>query len=164
MGQGYEYKCKKCRHEYSVNPGFGMLFPQQYRETLADISEGKYGKELQETYNNTPYAAVDAEYVVYVCKNCGSWKQDKDVSIYAPNDPDSIPQKEFGIKTVAERGYVPYVMRDELDSEYHIVKRYYCYCRKCGKRMHKESDDELKNLKCPKCGCANESSMGFLWD
>lgn len=164
MGHGYIYKCKKCMHEYNVHLGIGMMFPKVYRETLADISEGKYGSNLQELYNNTPYAAVDAEQVVYICNRCGSWELGIDLTLYAPNDPDSIPQKQYGAKTVAEWGNVPYVMQWDLEKEYHIVKRYYHRCSKCGKRMHKASSSELCNLPCPECGSSNQAEGMFMWD
>ena len=164
MGTGYNYKCGKCEHAYLIYPGPGMNFPKQYKNMTSNISEGKYGRELQEVFNSTQYAAVDAENVVYVCKECGSWKEDKDVSLYVPNDPDSIAQKKYGRITVAELGFVPYVTRAELDREYHIVKRYYYRCGRCGKRMHKASDDELLNLQCPKCGSANKAKFAFRWD
>ncbi len=164
MGQGYCYTCKKCKHEYSVHLGIGMRFPIVYRDILADISDGEYGSELQELYNNTPYAAIDGERVVYICDGCGSWKLGTDVSLYAPNDPDSIPQKQFGIKTVEEWGYVPYVMRWDLQKEYHLVKRKYHRCSKCGKRMRKASSEELKNLPCPECGSENQAEDALMWD
>ncbi len=164
MGKGYSYICKKCKHKYGVSTGAGMMYPILYRELIDAISEGKYGAELQESYENTPYAAVDAENIVYICRECGAWEEDTDVSIYAPNDPDSFSKKEYGEKTVAEWGYVPYVMQQELEEEFHVVKKYYHYCSKCGKRMHKASADELKNLPCPECGTVNHANDGFMWD
>ena len=164
MGQGYSYTCKKCKHKYGVNPGVGMMYPTVYRDTLNDISKGVYGSELQELFNSTPYAAIDAGNTVYICSGCGSWELAKDLTLYAPNDPDSIPQKQYGIKTVAEWGYVPYVMRWDLEEEYHVVKRHYHRCSKCGKQMHKASSTELKNLPCPKCGSANQADGAIMWD
>lgn len=165
MGWGYNYICRKCQHEYWVHLGVGMMYPKVYQETLADISEGKYGPELQEIYHNTPYAAVDAEHVVYICDGCGFWESGTDVTLYAPNEPERISQKRYGIKTVAEWGYVPYVTSRELKTEYHIVKRHYHRCGKCGKRMHKATSDELKNLPCPECGAANRAENSLvLWD
>lgn len=164
MGEGYSYTCKKCKHEYSVLLGSGMMYTNVYRRILDDISRGKYGSELQELYNSIAYAAVDGERVVYICNGCCSWELGTDVSLYAPNDPDSIPQKQFGIKTVAEWGYVPYVMRRDLEENYHLVKRQYHHCSKCGKRMHKASSKELKALPCPECGSENRFEGILYWD
>ena len=142
-----------------------MSFPSVYRDMLADISEGQYGPELQEIYNNTPYAAINGGYVVYVCSGCSTWETDIDVSMYAPNEPDSIPQKQYGIKTAAEWGYVPYVMPRELGKEYHLVRRHYHRCKKCGKRMHKASSMELRNLPCPECGRKTQAQViPLIWD
>ena len=102
--------------------------------------------------------------MVYICDGCGTWEHGTDVSLYAPNDPDSIPQKQFGIKTVEEWGYVPYVMCWDLEKEYHLVKRQYHCCNKCGKRMHKASSAELKTLSCPKCGSDNQAEGALKWD
>lgn len=164
MGMGYCYKCKKCNHEYSVHPGIGMTFPTVYREILADISEGKYGSELQKVYQNTPYAAVNGEGVVYICSECGTWEVSTDVSLYAPDDKGHLLKKQYGDKTVEEWGHVPYVTPWELGQEYHIVKRHYHKCGKCGKRMHKASDEELNNLPCPVCGSANQAEDTLMWD
>ena len=164
MGQGYSYTCKKCKCEYSVCPGIGMRYPSVYRDRLAEIAEGEYGPDWQELYNNTPFAAIDAARVVYVCDACDTWEYGTDISLYAPNDPDSIPQKQYGIKTVAEWGYVPYVMKWDLKKEYHILKRYYHRCDKCGKRMHKASLTELQNLSCPECGSKNHAEDFLCWD
>ncbi len=164
MGQGYNYICKKCKYEYSVHFGKGMMYPTVYRSVLTDISEGKYGSGLKEIYDNTPYAAIDARQVVYICKRCSSWELGTDVTLYAPNKPDIILKKQYGIKTVAEWGYVPYVLSCDLKDEYHLLKRYYHHCCKCGRRMHKASFTELRNLSCPKCGSENQSEDFFMWD
>ena len=52
MGQGYCYTCKKCKHEYTVHLGVGMMYPTVYRRLLEAISNGEYGSELQEIYNS----------------------------------------------------------------------------------------------------------------
>ena len=164
MGYGYHYTCNKCKHEYTVDLGVGFMFPDDYREILDDISKGVYGSELQELYNSFPYAAVNGERVAYICNGCGSWEVGIDVSLYAPNEPDRIAEQQFGKKTVAEWGYVPYVMKRDLMKEYHLVKRYYHCCDKCGKRMHKASSTELQNLSCPECGSKNHAEDFLYWD
>ena len=164
MGQGYSYRCKKCGHEYSVDPGMGMLYPNVFRERLAEIAEGAYGTELKDLIDNTDYAAIDASSVVYICSYCNRWELGTDVTLYAPNDPESIAKKQYGILTVEEWGYVPYVTRWNLEREYHVLKRYYHKCEKCGRRMHKASDYEEQNLSCPKCGEPNSTDRFFFWD
>ena len=164
MGYGYHYTCKKCKHEYTVDLGIGFMFPDEYREILDDISKGAYGSELQELYNSIPYAAVNGERVAYICNGCGSWEVGIDVSLYAPNDTDSIAEQQFGKKTVAEWGYVPYVDSWDLEKDYHLVRRKYHHCSKCGKRMHKASETEVRNLPCPECGCENRADGGIRWD
>ena len=165
MGQGHAFKCKKCGHEYSVHPGVGMMYPSVFREKLAEIAEGAYGTEFQDLINNTDYAAIDASRVVYICSFCNRWELGTDVTLYTPNDPESIAKKQYGILTVEEWGYVPYVAHRDLEREYHVLKRYYYKCEKCGRRMHKASDEEEKNLSCPKCGEPNRADDKFIfWD
>ena len=164
MGDGYGYTCKKCKHKYFVHLGNGMMYPTVYRNIVVDISEGAYGADLQELYNSIPYAAVDGARVVFICEGCGAWELGSDVSLYAPNDPDSIPQKRFGIKTVAEWGYVPYVTNWHLKNEYHLVKRHYHHCCKCGEKMRKASSAELTTLPCPECGGENQADDWITWD
>lgn len=164
MGRGYSYKCGKCGHEYIVGTGIGMTYPSVYRETLSDIAEGKYGPELKELYEKTPYAAVNGDSVIYVCGRCGTWERGIDVSLYALDDPDSVPGTRFGEKTVAEWGYVPYVMPSDLKEKYHLLKRHYRYCGKCGKRMRKATTEEMEHLRCPVCGSENHAVGGLLWD
>ena len=164
MGQGYDYKCKKCKHEYSVYPGIGMRYPNAFRELLQKIEDGGYGEEWKQLLKDTPYAAANAERIVYICKKCGQWEIGQDITLYAPNNPKTIPGKQYGTKTVKDWGYVPYVMGWELKEEYHVLKRHYHKCNKCGQRMHKASEEEMQHLTCPKCGTENEVEGLIMWD
>ena len=164
MGYGYVYSCSKCKKRYSVNPGFGKLFPEVYQSLIQDIKDGKHGEEMQKLLEETKYAAVNAERVVYICMECSHWEMGTDDTLYAPNDPDALARKQYGIKTVEEWGYAPYVMKMDLEEDYHVLKRYYHKCCKCGKRMHKASDEEMQHLPCPKCGMQNNFKDAMLWD
>lgn len=164
MGQGYGYKCKKCHYEYSVYLGGGMKYPKEYRKKIEEISTGIYGTERKNLIDKTEYAAIDADRVVYVCSACNNWELGTDVTLYAPNEPEKILKIQYGIKTVEEWGYVPYVTRWELKENYHILKRYYHKCKNCGKRMHKASEKEEINLPCPKCGEPNTAESIIMWD
>ena len=164
MGRGYGYKCKECKHRYSAFPGIGKAYPEAYRELIQKIEDGGYGEEWQRLLKDTPYVAVNAENVIYSCKECGQWEMGQDITLYAPNHPKAILSKQYGIKTVEEWGYVPFVMNWELREEYHVLKRHYHKCSKCGKRMHKASENEVKHLPCPKCGTENEVRDYIIWD
>ena len=164
MGNGYSYKCRKCGHEYSIHIGSGMLYPMAYKSFVKDISEGKYGADRQKTLNDTLYAVVNAEETLYICDKCNHWEIRNDLTIYAPNDPDKVENERYGDKTVKELGYVPYVMENDLKENYHAIKRYYCSCPECGKRMHKAGDMEWYRLACPECGELNEVESRILWD
>ena len=72
--------------------------------------------------------------------------------MYRPKDEDAIRTKQFGIKTVEEWGYVPYVFGQDFQAEYDLIKVYAHKCDHCGKRMHKANEEELSKLSCPYCG------------
>ena len=77
---------------------------------------------------------------------------------------EAIRTKQYGIKTVEEWGYVPYVMGYDLKAEYSLVEVFVHKCKKCRKRMHKATDEELQTLPCPKCGTENATSGLLMWD
>lgn len=52
----------------------------------------------------------------------------------------------------------------DLKIWYSLVKAYIHKCKKCGKRMYKAADEELKNLPCPKFGTENATSGLLMWD
>ena len=149
MGSGYGFKCSSCGYEYDVCTGIGMLFPQEYKKLLSDIKQGKYGTEWKELALSEEYVAVEAERFLYVCGKCNNWKVDYGMSLYAPNEPEAIKKKKYGIKTVEEWGEVPYISSWE---EYHIIKPYIHKCVRCGNDMRKGADKEILSLPCPKCG------------
>lgn len=52
MGSGYDFKCKKCKIEYSAIPGIGIMYPRVYQGAIEDIKNGKYGPEWQKIMNS----------------------------------------------------------------------------------------------------------------
>lgn len=167
MGQGYSYKCSECGNDYNVWLGRGMGFSDTYNETINDIKAGKYGELWRDFFNEVPYMAVDAERYLFICKECGKWKVDKNLSLYAPKRPEAIPRKRYGIKTVEEWGYVPYVMSYDLMRDYRLVHKYAHICEKCGKDMSVIGTDDLnkvEKLPCPECGTINDVYGYVNWD
>ena len=164
MGMGYSYKCKKCGHKYSVFPGVGRMYPKVYRKKLDQIAEGAYGTEWMNLFQKTPYAAINAEEIIYICSSCNRWETGTDITLYVPNDPEIISKNRYGIKTVKKWGDVPYVTSWDLKENYYVLERYYHKCEKCGRRMHKASQTEIQNLTCPKCGGPNTAEGTIMWD
>ena len=146
MGDGINFVCSECGKEYSVSLGIGFNFPRDYRKCLLEVKKGKYGSEWKELYLNNQYVAVNADRHVYLCKKCGHWVVEEDLSLYIPNNLDVISIK------IKEMGKDYYVMDDELKEDYHLLKRRIHKCSNCGKVMHKANFEEIVNLKCPKCG------------
>ncbi|MBR3342487.1 MAG: hypothetical protein IKG30_12905 [Clostridiales bacterium] len=149
MGSGFGFKCSCCGHEYDICTGIGMRFPQVYEKLLSSIKQGKYGSEWKALALSEDYVAVEAERFLYFCDTCHNWKVDYGLSLYAPNDPEVIKKKKYGIKTVEEWGEVPYVTSWE---DYHLLKEYAHKCDKCSCSMRRASDREFFSLPCPKCG------------
>lgn len=164
MGSGYDFKCKKCKTKYSAMPGIGMMYLKVYQKAVEDIKNGRYGPEWQEIMNSEEFVAVNAERDVYICSEYKHWETDLNLALYRPKNVEAIRTKQYGIKTVEEWDYVPYVMDYDFKTEYSLVKVYVHKCKKCGKRMHKATDEELKNLSCPKCGTENATSGLLTWD
>ena len=164
MGKGYRFKCKKCQNEYCASWGIGGAFPLVYRSCLSDIIAGKYGLEWKKLALSEEYIAVDASSYLYSCNFCGNWKIAYSLSLYKPKNPKSIPDKQYGIKTVREWGYVPYVTPLDFEDDYIFLKSYVHKCDKCGKRMHKTDIKHLTSLACPKCGTDNEIDGILMWD
>ncbi len=167
MGLGYGYKCSGCGCDYNVWLGCGLRFSSTYKETIDDIKAGKYGEQWRNFFNEAQYMAVDAEQYLFICKECGKWEVDKNLSLYAPNNPESIPGKRYGIKTVEEWGYIPYVMSYDLTHDYRLVHRYAHKCEKCGKNMSMIGEKDLNKvnkLPCPKCGTINDIHDYVDWD
>lgn len=166
MGSGFEFKCCNCGNEYYVNLGIGFLYPRVYKETVEKIEDGEYGPDLKETFESVKYAAIDASKVLFKCPDCGNWEVDIDLSIYAPNDVETVKALKFGEKTVQELGGIPYAMSHMLEEDFHLLKEYKHSCKKCGAEMLKF--DESKNcsiLPCPKCGKENECEPFLIcWD
>ena len=164
MGIGNYFECKNCHHEYRTKLGSGMLYPKVYQRLLGAIMDGDYGETLQEVAKQHQYTAVNAEYVLYICSDCRHWEISQDTTLYAPNNLEEIRTSQFGIKTVEEWGYVPYAYDWMLKESYHVIKRCYHSCPKCGRRMHKASAKEELNLPCPKCGTDNIAIDEYFWD
>ena len=164
MGTGYLFKCKNCKKRYSVQLGIGFLFPKVYRETLETIDNGMYDEEMQKLFRETPYAAVDAERELFICDNCGNWKVDANLSLYARNDIELLKRRSYGEKAVEELGHEPCVMRFDLEENYHLIREYSHICSKCGNVMKKNSDIIPSMLLCPKCGTENEVANLMQWD
>lgn len=162
MGWGYGYKCKKCKKEYSIRMGVGMMMPRVFKRTLEEINEGYWGKECKEVLNSERFVAPDIEKELYICRSCGNWRTEQNMNMYAPNDLETIIQK-FGTNILEENGNVPYVMRWELKTDYHLIKKWIHICE-CGKRLHKATEKEMKNLVCPYCGTANQIKDYINWD
>ena len=74
MGLGYTYKCK-CTSPEPILLGVGMGYPLLCEETRKEMSDGKYGENVQQIVKKYPRGGVDCEYRLYICA-CGRWEND----------------------------------------------------------------------------------------
>ena len=80
------WRCSECGKEYSASWGIGFNFPRVYIKCLLAVKKGKYGSKWKELYLNNQYVAVNADTHVYLCKKCGYWVVEEDLSLYIPNN------------------------------------------------------------------------------
>lgn len=162
MGSGYQFMSSKCNEIYGIYLGIGMLYPNVYEETVKDIKNGTFGKEWKQFYEDTENVAVDVENRIYICPDCGSWKQEKGLSLYAPNN-------EYALKDV-KKGFPIFYGNDSIPAmfghkpEYRLVKEYEHKCDKCGIKMREADNRELYGLPCPKCGASPDPDQIDIMD
>ena len=113
MGLGYTYKCK-CTSPEPILLGVGMGYPLLCEETRKEMSDGKYGENVQQIVKKYPRGGVDCEYMLYICA-CGRWENDTKKTIN-----ESVNQE---------------------GSKKHI---FYHLCPDCGKRMRAVPPNKAK--------------------
>ena len=164
MGTGYRYVCSKCKEEYEVFQGIGMLFPTTYKNLVDKIKKGEYGKEWKELFETTKNVAVDAETHIYCCSECRSWNAEPGISLYVAVNDSAIEDVKNGYAVFYDDDSIPAMMGNK--PEYRLLKEYEHKCKKCGSVMHETGNEEICSLPCPKCGSAPDMEhFGIInWD
>ena len=154
MGNGICYKCRICGKKYEASWGIGMMFPEQYAKIMKKAKQGGFGEEYKKLINNNPNVAIDAEEYVYCCRSCKIWKVEPGLALYRPNS---------GCKTIIAQDYVT---PDELKRHYRSWRHISHKCTKCGERMHRANEYEIKTLPCPYCGGPRDMDYEglIMWD
>lgn len=153
MGYGYSFTCKNCKHKYEVFLDSGMFYAESCQRLEKRIESGKCGKKRQQVFKETPYARVNAENIVFICDECKQWKNELDLALYAPVNPDSVICHEND-----------YEYDCDFPDKYRVVMEYTKKCTKCRKPMRLAKDEEFEHLACPKCGYPNQQGILLLWD
>ena len=162
MGSGFELKCSKCKKEYGIYLGFGMLYPNLYEETVKDIKDGKFGKEWKQFYEDTENVAVDVENHVFICPNCGFWKQEKGMSLYVPDNEYALKDVKKGLPIFYGDESIPAMFGQK--PEYRLVREFEHKCDKCGAKMREASESEMWGLPCPECGASPDPEEISIMD
>lgn len=153
MGAGYALKCPKCDFTHTYQLGIGYLFPMDYENTVQNAKEGGLGNELKSFFAENPYGAIDAEYVLLCCSECGSYETRKDLTMYLPTkrNREDIPRC---------------VTRDELKLYYTVYQKYPHRCEKCGGSMSivRKGREIREKLLCPNCRSVLENDFEMCWD
>ena len=148
MGFSSVFYCDHCGYRETILYGSGMMFPQTYKTVLSAVKAGDYGEEMKKVSRSITGVAVDAEKYLYICPDCGTWKSDFGLTLYAPDDPAYGKQE--------------YVMLYELKDHYHMERRYFHKCESCGKRMRRYQEGDRPV--CPKCHDIGRIECDGLWD
>lgn len=159
MGSGHIYYCKKCKKEFHIDTGVGMMFPRVYESLAEQIRQGDYGKTWKKTMSSKPGIAVNAELRLYLCPICGHWEVDYDLSLYEPFDDAE--------DTSRKKSYVsPDGLISGWDIDYELIERYQHTCKKCSAVTVPVDDSYLigVRLKCPDCGEPNAIKESVMWD
>jgi len=144
------FKCPKCGYEYGYMCGADKTM-NLYARIVRDMREGKYGEGIKKVFAAEPLAAVDVSRHLWICPECGKWKNRRDLSVYFPNDDkkEKIAEAREATMMLAVDDYEPQVYDEELRRDYHLVVPSVVRCE-CGAEMVK--NDSPETLKCPKCG------------
>ncbi len=165
MGEGISFTCKHCGKENCALWGIGMIFPLSYQETIQQVKNVECGAEYKELAESFPLFAVNSEKYVFTCDRCNTWRCDKDMSLYVPNNIEKYKRKKI------DEMYWPYYeTEDSLEQDYRLVKKVNHRCDKCKRPMRRMSHDEAMNRLstgwCGYCGAVNntEDISHVMWD
>jgi predicted RNA-binding Zn-ribbon protein involved in translation (DUF1610 family) len=129
MGYVLRVSCK-CR-ENDVRIGGGFLDSED--RTLNSVRHGYFGPEAQKLVQNDESVTIDCDPVPYICEKCGNVVARKPYDLYRPKN-----RKEVSLE-------------DEDDPV--LIWKCAHKCPECHSLMTKlESDEDLPEMKCPKCG------------
>lgn len=137
MGTGFCCKCEKCGFEVDIMLGVGRLFFEIYQKLVARIRKGEFGEEWRKFFEENPDGAVDSERNLFLCENCGNWKEDYNLSLFKliSSEKTEIPLRYFPAKL----------------ENYILYKIYIHSCKRCGHDMKKIEESNEIELNCPKC-------------
>ncbi len=165
MGYGHDFHCEKCNLRFSVTGGVGFLFPQLYQEAIEEGKKGSFGTDIRDFLKEHPEGALDVSSSPYQCRKCGNLTSAPVLSMYLPKDGKLVKKREKGRWSVAFEGKgIDYVAPSELEEDYKCFKVHPHYCDRCGSRMRKLTEKEIKaGIKCPSCGEIMQEGF-VLWD
>ncbi len=167
MGRGRRLICNHCNKETNMCFGMGFFFPDEYRDKVKEICDGKYGEEWKILYQSKEYVAVNAYSYLYYCKKCGRWEYGTSMDLYEPKKSNKIRKKKHGDNIVEEWGEISYVIPIDLEDDWKLLKAYNHNCQKCKDPMVRTDDYKdtiFWKLKCKDCGNELEDKGFFLWD
>ena len=165
MGTGRGYKCPKCDFKFTAYFGRGLTFPMDCAEAVQKAKDGELGEEIQNFFNEHKDGAIDAEYVVLCCEDCGHFREGMDLTMYIPYEkkPEEQEHGRWSVSFPFEGA--DYVTWTDLEGYYTKLAEYPHICEKCGGRMKIMHECDDMNLLCPKCRTPlEESGMYIRWD
>ena len=166
MGDGGEYRCPKCGYRFVANLGVGFMFPSVYAKIVAKMKKGELGEEAKQFFMDHPDGAVNAENVLAVCEECGSYEVVPELSLYIPKT--GYVHKRHGREDLDEEmaRIIDYVTQWELEEHYDKIGQLEQRCRSCDGKLKILGGEtyDCQDLTCPCCGETMVMDGIMFWD
>lgn len=182
MGDGRKYICKKCGYRLDATWGCGFMFPKVYAETKEKMLSGELGAEAKSFLEEHPDGAVDCEWTLAQCTECGQYETVMDLTMYIPKEgyvKKADPDRKWS--TAAPFKGADYVTWRNLRENYTVYKKYPHECSNCKGKMRllpldiydanaknyfdaQKMNEEVNHLRCPVCGEILSVSSIYNWD
>ncbi len=138
MGEIFFLSCSECGYGKRLFLGCGMLYSRTYDAAIKAAKNGAFGKTYQNFFQEHPDGAINAEYVIMKCNNCGEYDDPKDLSLYVPKEEVDIPENKKRL---------PYIW--DLMRYYKKVIQFQHACKNCGEKLTIFRTDEINDDDAP---------------
>lgn len=152
MGTEYKLHCSKCGYNMELSLGVGFMYPQFYVEMQEKGKLGELGKEIKEFFDEYPSGVIDPVSIILQCEKCGEYETAPSLNMYIL-DESKPPRRKNNIRwsVAMSADDVDYIPLGNFKANYKLRKEHQHRCKRCGGKMKVFLEDDLANLKCPRC-------------
>lgn len=165
----YTCGCKSCQSGKLKKLIFGVGYNQESQtiRLLNEIAAGDYGLEWKELLEKNPTGSIDICAELYICRSCGYWVNDYNLSFYVlPTQYSTKRKSVYSLEGYSEEKCKDVIKgikesKDKYQNYYQLYKEYPHKCQKCSNIMERiplkkdcwfdESKLQQLGLKCPLC-------------